>query len=120
LQASAQWRWPTRKLYSTARGQAHELHQLLELSSELSSIGKLDKFLEAFVVRAADFLGFGRCFIGLLEDGFSACAFGAEKGAAQHVECDIPRMGLRRKCWRRRRFSGPITALQFRCESGGN
>ena len=44
------------ELYSTARSQAHELHQLLEISSELSSIGNLDKFLEAFVVRAADFL----------------------------------------------------------------
>ena len=78
------------ELYSTARGQAHELHQLLEISSELSSIGKLDKFLEAFVVRAADFLGFGRCFIGLLEDGAFRVRLGAENGAARHVDLTFP------------------------------
>jgi len=78
------------ELYSTARSQAHELHQLLEISSELSSIGNLDKFLEAFVVRAADFLGFGRCFIGLLEDGAFRVRLGAEKGAARKVDLTFP------------------------------
>ena len=78
------------ELYSTARSQAHELHQLLEISSELSSIGNLDKFLEAFVVRAADFLGFGRCFIGLLEDGAFRVRLGAEKGAARRVDLTFP------------------------------
>src|ERR1700751_1807313 len=77
-------------LWSTARSQAHELHQLLEISSELSSIGNLDKFLEAFVVRAADFLGFGRCFIGLLEDGAFRVRLGAEKGAARKVDLTFP------------------------------
>ncbi len=78
------------ELYSTARSQAHELHQLLEISSELSSIGNLEKFLEAFVVRAADFLGFGRCFIGLLEDGAFRVRLGAEKGAARKVDLTFP------------------------------
>ena len=78
------------ELYSTARNQAHELHQLLEISSELTSIGNLDKFLEAFVVRAADFLGFGRCFIGLLEEGAFRVRLGAEKGAARHVDLTFP------------------------------
>ena len=78
------------ELYSTARSQAHELHQLLEISSELSSFGNLDKFLEAFVVRAADFLGFGRCFIGLLEDGAFRVRLGAEKGAALRVDLTFP------------------------------
>jgi PAS domain S-box-containing protein len=78
------------ELYTTARGHAHELHQLLEISSELHSIGKLDKFLEAFVVRAADFLGFGRCFIGLLEDGMFRVRLGAENGAARHVDLVFP------------------------------
>ena len=53
------------ELYGTARAQAHELHQLLNLLSELSSVGNLDEFLRQFVVRAADFLGFGRAFVGL-------------------------------------------------------
>jgi PAS domain S-box-containing protein len=78
------------ELYSTARNQAHELHQLLEISTELSSIGNLEKFLEAFVVRAADFLGFGRCFIGLLEDGVFRVRLGAEKGAARRVDLTFP------------------------------
>src|SRR5579883_103147 len=78
------------ELYSTARSQAHELHQLLEISSELTSIGNLDKFLEAFVVRAADFLGFGRCFIGLLEEGAFRVRLGAEKGAARRVDLTFP------------------------------
>src|SRR5579883_1653949 len=78
------------ELYSTARSQAHELHQFLEISSELTSIGNLDKFLEAFVVRAADFLGFGRCFIGLLEEGAFRVRLGAEKGAARRVDLTFP------------------------------
>jgi PAS domain S-box-containing protein len=57
------------ELCATAQGQAHELHQLLEISSELSSSGDLERFLQAFVVRASDFLGYGRSFIALLEDG---------------------------------------------------
>ena len=56
------------ELCSTAQGQARELHQLLEISCELSSSGDLEHFLQAFVVRASDFLGFGRCFIALLEN----------------------------------------------------
>jgi PAS domain S-box-containing protein len=55
------------ELCSTAQEQSRELHHLLEISSELSSSGDLEHFLQAFVVRAADFLGFGRCLIGLLE-----------------------------------------------------
>jgi len=78
------------ELYATARSQAHELHQLLEISSELSSIGKLDKFLEAFVVRAADFLGFGRCFIALLEDGMFRVRLGADKGTCLHLDVVFP------------------------------
>ncbi len=53
---------------ATAQGQAHELHQLLEISSELSASGDLEHWLQAFVMRAADFLGYGRCLIALLED----------------------------------------------------
>jgi PAS domain S-box-containing protein len=56
------------ELCSTAQGQARELHQLLEISSHLSSSGDLEHFLQTFVVRAGDFLGFGRCFIALLKD----------------------------------------------------
>jgi len=57
------------ELCGTARAQAQELQQLLDILSELSSIPRLDEFLQRFVVRASDFLGFGRGIVGLLEDG---------------------------------------------------
>jgi PAS domain S-box-containing protein len=78
------------ELYSTARAQAHELHQLLEISSELGSLGELDRFMETFAVRAADFLGFGRCFIGLLEGEAFHVRWGAEKAKPKRVDYIFP------------------------------
>jgi PAS domain S-box-containing protein len=78
------------ELCATAQGQAHELHQLLEISSELSSSGDLEHFLQAFVVRAADFLGFGRCFVALLEDGQFRVRCGVERGQARQVDVAFP------------------------------
>ena len=78
------------ELYATAHAQANELHQLLEISSELSSSGNLEQFLEAFVVRAADFLGFGRCFIALLEEGTFRVRYAVEKGASRRMEVAFP------------------------------
>ena len=57
------------QLHGTARNQAHDLHQLMEILSQLSSVGNLEEFLRQFVVRAADFLGFRRAVVGLLQDG---------------------------------------------------
>jgi transcriptional regulator with GAF, ATPase, and Fis domain len=56
------------ELYGMARAQAHELHEILEISFELGSAVKLDEFMQTSAVRAASFLGFERCFIGLIED----------------------------------------------------
>ena len=78
------------ELHATAHAQAHELHQLLEISSELSSSGNLDHFLQAFVIRASDFLGFGRCVIALEEDGQFHVRYGVEKGAARRSNTPIP------------------------------
>jgi PAS domain S-box-containing protein len=78
------------ELHATAHAQAHELHQLLEISSELSSSSDLDHFLEAFVIRASDFLGFGRCVIALLEDGQFRVRYGVEKGEPVRMEVPIP------------------------------
>ncbi len=78
------------ELYSTAHAQAHELHQLLEISSELSSSADLDHFLQAFVIHAADFLGFGRCLIALLEeDGFQV-RYGVDRGEPQRMNLQVP------------------------------
>ncbi|HEV2688433.1 MAG TPA: GAF domain-containing protein, partial [Bryobacteraceae bacterium] len=77
------------ELHATAHAQAHELHQLLEISSELSSSSDLDHFLQAFVIRAADFLGYGRCVIALLEDGQFRVRYGVEKGEPQRLDLPI-------------------------------
>lgn len=76
------------ELYGTARAQAHELHEILEISCELGSAGKLDEFMQTSVVRAASFLGFARCFIGLLEEDAFRIRWGVEKGIARPL--DIP------------------------------
>jgi len=78
------------ELYASAHAQARELHQLLEISSALSSSGDLEQFLQAFVVRAADFLGFGRCFIALLEQEQFHVRYGVEKGEAKRVDEIFP------------------------------
>ena len=78
------------ELHATAHAQANELHQLLEISLELNSSGDLDHFLQAFVLRAADFLGFGRCFIALEEDGHFQVRCGVEKGEPRRVDTLFP------------------------------
>ena len=78
------------ELCATAQGQAHELHQLLEISSELSSSADLEHFLQAFVVRATDFLGFGRCFIGLLEEEQFHVRYAVDRGEPQRVDTLFP------------------------------
>jgi PAS domain S-box-containing protein len=78
------------ELCATAQSQAHELHQLLEISSELSSSGDLEHFLQAFVVRAADFLGFGRCFIALHEDGTFRVRYSVKQGQPRSVDTVFP------------------------------
>ncbi|HKW18185.1 MAG TPA: PAS domain S-box protein [Terriglobales bacterium] len=55
------------ELYSTARGQAQELQQIVSIASELGSISDLDQFMRSFIQRASEFLGFERAFVGLIE-----------------------------------------------------
>ena len=57
------------ELCRTARYQAEELEQLLNISSELNSILQIEDFLEHLVLRATDFLGFDSGFVALLEKG---------------------------------------------------
>jgi PAS domain S-box-containing protein len=76
------------ELYGMARAQALELHEILEISFELGSAGKLDQFMQTSAVRAASFLGYQRCFIGLLEAGVFHIRWGIENGVARPV--DIP------------------------------
>src|SRR2546430_4243636 len=84
------------ELYATAREQAHELHQLLDISSELGSIGHLDEFMQQFVLRASDFLGFSRAFIALLEDGVFQLRWGADNGVTDPMDHEFPEGTARR------------------------
>jgi PAS domain S-box-containing protein len=78
------------ELHATTHAQAHELHQLLEISSALSSSSDLEHFLQAFVMRVSDFLGYGRCFIALLEDDQFLVRYGVEKGVPKQVSTPFP------------------------------
>ena len=93
------------ELYGSSRAHAHELHQLLDISSELGSIGEFDEFLQKFALRAADFLGFGRAFIGLLEDGAFRVSWGSENGATRRVELVFPEGPASRALMNREVFS---------------
>jgi two-component system NtrC family sensor kinase len=78
------------ELYATANDRARELQQLLDISSELGSVGELDKFLEKFVVRAVGFLGFSRSFIALMEGESCQVRWVAENGIARPLNCAVP------------------------------
>ncbi len=78
------------ELHATAHSQAQELHQLLEISLELSASGDLSRFLPAFVIRASGFLGFGRCFIALLENDQFQVRYGVERGQPRPVDTIFP------------------------------
>ncbi|MGH9513381.1 MAG: PAS domain S-box protein [Terriglobales bacterium] len=78
------------ELYTTARGQAHELHQLLDISAELGSLGDLEQFMRQFVFRASDFLGFERAFVGLLEDNAFRIRWKFSNGESAPTDAILP------------------------------
>ncbi len=78
------------ELYHTASGQAQELHDLLEISCELSGAADVEQFLSKFAVRATDFLGFRRSFIGLVEGERCEVQFAAEGREVRRVHRSFP------------------------------
>ena len=78
------------ELYATASSQSHELHQLVEISSELGSIGNFDTFMKKFVERAAAFLGFRRGFLALLENDRFQVRWGADRGKSLPLDVQFP------------------------------
>ncbi|MFB3813883.1 MAG: PAS domain S-box protein [Terriglobales bacterium] len=78
------------ELSGTANARARELQQLVEISSELGSIGELDEFLQKFVVRAAEFLGFGRAFLALVEGNACHVRWACENGVARPLNFPVP------------------------------
>jgi PAS domain S-box-containing protein len=79
-------------LYST---QKQDLDQLLEISAELGATSQLESFLPRFVVRTADFMGFSRAFVALVDSGECRLRWGASKGAASRLEIDISAVARR-------------------------
>jgi len=77
------------ELYSTSAEQSLELHQLLEIVSELGGVSDLEQFLQRFAIRAANFLGFRRSFIGLVEQGQCRARFLAENGEVNPLQYSI-------------------------------
>jgi len=73
-----------------AGDRAEELQQLLEITSELGTLGDLDEFFQKFVVRAANFLGFKRAFIALVDHGRCDIRWIAENGVAKPLRWELP------------------------------
>ena len=78
------------QLYAKANEKTREVQQLLEITSELGSIGKLSEFLGKFVVRAAEFLGFEQSFIALQEENRFQIRWMCEEGVARPVSEPLP------------------------------
>ncbi len=78
------------ELCGTARAQAQELQQLLDISLELNSIADLDKFLQHFVLRATDFLGYGRGFVALVENGTFRSRWNCIDGKSGMLDVVLP------------------------------
>ena len=78
------------ELYARSNARSRELQQLLEITSELGSVGNLPGFLAKFVVRAAEFLGFDRSFIALKEEQRCNIRVMAERGVARPASQHLP------------------------------
>src|SRR5581483_6479710 len=79
------------ELYEHANLQTRDLKRLLEISSELARISDFDKFLQQFVVRAAEFLGFCRGFVALREGTSYRLRWSARQGKAQRRDIEFPK-----------------------------
>lgn len=78
------------ELYAKARAQANELHQIVSIASELGTVPDLEQFMQKFVLRASDFLGFGRAFVGLVEDNKISIRWIQENGKLSEPGFSIP------------------------------
>jgi len=87
--ASSKATEPMRSDKRPAATAADSLKSLLALTTGLVGVADPEKALTQFVVHAADFLGFGRCFIALRE-GESCCVrWAAEAGASRPLQLEL-------------------------------
>jgi two-component system NtrC family sensor kinase len=84
------------ELTALASAQQQHLNQLLAISTELGATSQLDGFLSRFVVRAAEFLGFERVFVALVESGKCHVRWGSINGVANPLDIDFSTAGTRR------------------------
>jgi PAS domain S-box-containing protein len=77
------------ELSSLNASQTRGVDQLLELSRELDQASHLDQFLQKFVVRAAEFLGFERAFVALLEGAECRLRWGASQATASRLDVNF-------------------------------
>lgn len=92
------------ELYRTARGQAHELQQIVSIASELGSISDLDQFMRRFIQRASDFLEFERAFVGLIEGNSVQVRWSYQQGEPRSAGSVIPDGVLTRAVFRKEVF----------------
>ncbi|HMF90786.1 MAG TPA: PAS domain S-box protein [Candidatus Angelobacter sp.] len=83
------------ELSGLASTQQKNMDQLLEISSDLGATSRQDSFLPRFVVRAAEFLGFERSFIAVIEDGECRLRWAAEQGKPRRLDVDFSAVGRR-------------------------
>src|SRR4029077_21190694 len=83
------------ELTGLSSAQKHELEQLLEISGDLGTTSRLETFLPKFVVQAADFLGFSRAFVALVDTGECRLRWGANKGVPSRLEIDVSALASR-------------------------
>src|SRR5215471_9620415 len=77
------------ELANLASSQQQHLNQLLAISTELGATSQLDSFLSKFVVRAAEFLGFVRVFVALVEGGECRVRWSCINGVANPMNLEI-------------------------------
>jgi PAS domain S-box-containing protein len=84
------------ELTALASSQQQHLSQLLAISTDLGAASQLDGFLSRFVVRAAEFLGFDRVFVALVESGECRVRWGSINGVANPLNIEISTASTRR------------------------
>ena len=71
------------ELQEAAEVHSQDLQRLLDISSSLARGATVDRFLEQFVLRTAEFLEYQRAHVLLLENGEPYCRWRAEQGKAR-------------------------------------
>jgi two-component system NtrC family sensor kinase len=75
---------------TVAQAQTHELHQLLDNASGLNSADNFDQCMQQLVLRAADFLGFGRAFVGMYDQNKFEIRWEADRGRIRPLHIVVP------------------------------